>query len=177
MKWYDTETGLPTVDVSKPQKKHSLTDVLLWITLAGFAIVALFILAPLLESGGHKQTTSTGYVGSLQMDPTMVAVMETVAVDGVLQQALQQTQVALLEGIQPTATPTPKKTATRNPTPKPPACDVANAGDLCLMPRIRETPVPKATQTPTWNCSMVTPSPDMPILCIKDESNDGMEAK
>jgi hypothetical protein len=41
---------------------------------------------------------------------------------------------------------------------------------------VRETPVPKATPTPTLPCSVITPSPDMPILCIKD-TNDGMEAE
>jgi hypothetical protein len=155
---------LPT----RKQKRRSLIDALLWITLGIFAIVALFILAPLLVSGGHKQTTSGGYIGSLEMDPTMVAVMETIAAGQSTQIAQSETQVALLEGIQPTATATPKSTATRNPTPQVPDCDIANVGDLCRVPPYRETVIPKPTSTPYLDCTLVTPSTYGPTLCIKD---------
>jgi len=175
LKWYDTETGMPTADVSKTQKKHSLTDVLLWITLGIFTIAALLILAPLLESGGHNPTTSTGYIGSLKTDPTMVAVAETQLAIQQTQVAQSETQTALLVGIQPTATATPKSTATRNPTPQVPGCDVASVGDLCRIPAYRETVVPKPTSTPYLGCTMVTPSTYGPTLCIKDEPSDGMD--
>ena len=164
MTWFDPDTGAPTSFIHPPQKRSFLFPVMtIALGLSGL-LIAYSVLstttAPAVTSSPipqnsipHQLTAESGQSTQLAQNETIIGSLAT--------------QITMAESPTPTQ---PLPTHTPRALLALPTCYEGKVAedDLCLIPKIPQTEVPKHPTPTALPCSLTTPSPFNDRVCRFD---------